>query len=216
MLLMAEHIDAEALHAWRESRRLTQEEVASKVGVSRSTYANWERQGGHVPRKYFSVVRGLMRDTGRDVGSPAIPVVNMEIPIPFIGLVNANMKTDWDTPNDTDALEFVPGKMGDAKGRFAARVESDCMYPFLHPDDLIVLQQDHIPKLGRVVLFRLNSGEITLKQLKHDGSHFVLHALNPLIEDTIAEGSVVGYVVGIVRRVGQREWTDYDPSGLIP
>ena len=90
------------------------------------------------------------------------------------------------------------------------------MFPFLHPDDISVLQQDSIPKIGRVVLFRLHDGVITLKQLKHNGANFVLHALNPLLEDEIAAGSVVGYVVGIVRRNGQREWTDFDPSGLIP
>lgn len=213
---MAEHIEAEALRQWRINHRFRQEEVAEMVGVSRSTYANWESaELDGVPRKYTEKVRALMLKHG-DVGGPSIPVYNLEIPVPFIGLVSANTKAEWDSPNDTDSMEFVPGKMGDGKGRFAARVESDCMFPFLHPDDIIVLQQDAIPKLNRVVLFRLHDGTITLKQLKHNGTNFLLHALNPLLDDEIAEGTVVGYVVGIVRRSGQREWTDFDPSGLIP
>lgn len=212
---MAEHITAGDLHQWRESRRFTQDEVAKKLGVLRSTYANWEREGNSVPRKFTPRVRELMRERD-DVGSPSYPVPNMEIPVPFIGLVSADTKATWDSPNESDTLEFVPGKMGDGKGRFAARVESDCMYPFLHPDDIVVFQQDRIPKIGRVVLFRNHDGLITIKQLKHNGSNFMLHALNPLLDDILAEGSVVGYLVGIVRRTGQREWTDYDPTGLMP
>lgn len=73
-----------------------------------------------------------------------------------------------------------------------------------------------IPKIGKVVLFRTDDGKITVKQLKHDGKDFILHPLNPKYDDHLADGSVVGFLVGKVRQLGRRKLTDYDPDGLTP
>ncbi|MCC6686595.1 MAG: helix-turn-helix domain-containing protein [Fimbriimonadaceae bacterium] len=211
---MAEHIGGKELKAVRKRIRFTQQEMADHLGVGRSTYANWESGQNDVPDTYLPQLRNL--GLGADVGIPQIPASQLLIPLPFIGLVNAASPATWSDPNETDSMEFVPAEMGESRGRFAARVESDCMYPLLHPDDIIVVQQTSIPKIGLIVIFRTDDGKITLKQLKHDGAQYILHALNPNLPDVPAQGSVVGYLVGIVRMIGRRRITDYDPDGIRP
>lgn len=215
MFLMAEHILGSELKAFRKSLRMTQQEMASMLGVTRSAYANHEAGQNNVPESYLPVLRRLGFNVS-NVSAPSIAVPEFLIPIPFVGLVNADTPATWAAPNDSDSLEFVPAEMGNPKGRFAARVESDCMYPLLQPDDIVVLHQHSVPRIGTIVLFRTFDNRDTLKQLKHDGEQYILHALNPKVPDRVAEGTVVGYLVGIVRQVGRRRYTDYDPDGIRP
>lgn len=214
MMVMADHITGQQVKELRKKLRMTQAEMAKEFGITRSAYANWEVEQNGIPDS--ALPRLYKMGLGSELGAPSIPASELQIPIHFIGLVNASTPADWADPSDTDSMEFVPLEMGDARGRFAARVESDCMYPLLHPDDLIVLQSSKTPRIGLVVVFRTTDGRVTIKQLKHDGSKFILHALNPSVPDQPADGSVVGYLVGIVRQIGRRKMTDFDPDGIRP
>jgi DNA-binding XRE family transcriptional regulator len=212
MICMDENLSPEALKRFRtDILRLKQREIAAKIGVSLQTYANWESRG--IPPKVLPDLKKL----GFGLEAKEIPhALQLYVPMAFIGLVSANDKTMWCEPEDTDSIEFVPPEMGESKGRFAAKIESDCMFPLLEPGDIVVFQQDRTPKLNRVVIWKTFDGRITVKHLKHNGAAFLLHPLNPSYEDHIAEGECVGYLVGIVRTDGRRRQTDYDPDGIRP
>lgn len=188
--------------------------------LRRANYKNYEAGQSKPPLHVQRKIEILDQATGQakpdDVGAPAIPMSLIYAPVPYIGLVSASDHTLWADPNDTDAMEFVPSEMAESRGRFACRIESDSMMPLLEPEDVCVFQQDMVPKIGRVVLYRANDNKITVKQLKHDGASYLLHALNPRVTDVEATGVQVGYLVGIVRRIGRRVKTDYDPDGIRP
>lgn len=204
----------EALRKFRDTRRMTQDELAAQLGVKRDTYKNWEYGQNEPPRKVLAKLRSM--GFGHEVGDPLIPASQLLIPIPYIGTVSASEKADWTDPFESESFEYVPPEMGDGKGRFCCRVASDSCFDLLWPDDIAVFQRTDIPKIGAIVLFRSFDNRITIKQLKHDGENFVLHPLNPAYPDEKAEGSMVGYLVGIVREQGSKRVTVYDAHGIRP
>jgi hypothetical protein len=88
------------------------------------------------------------------------------------------------------------------------------MYDLLIPGDTVVFQRTDIPKIGHVVLFRSFDNRITIKTLKHDGTNYLLEAINSVYETVEAKGSMIGYLVGIVREQGSRRVTVYDSHGI--
>ena len=88
--------------------------------------------------------------------------------------------------------------------------------PLLEPGDVCVFQRTDEPKLGLVILFRSDENLVTIKKLAHDGVNYVLKPLNPRYAEHVAEGSMVGYLVGIVRDKGTQRITIYDASGISP
>lgn len=211
--LVRHHITAEELARFRDKvLRLTQNEMAERLGVPYSRYKNWEYQ---TPIPPAIADKLLAMGYGRiEVGAPLIPASQLLIPIPFIGGVAASSPVDWTDPFESNVFEYVPPEMGDARGRFACRVLGDSMFDLLWPGDIAVFQKIDVPKLNAVVLFRSDDGLATIKTLKHDGERFMLHALNPGYNAEPARGTVVGYLVGIVREQGSRKVTVYDPSGI--
>lgn len=188
--------------------------MAALLGVTEARYTNWEYDKARTPNDILIKARGLLQQN--DVGAPRIPASLLKIRVPYIGQVAASLKVDWSDPFDTEAFEYVPPEMGDARGRFAARVIGISMLPLLMPGDLCVFQSSNIPKLGIVVMHRTNDNLITVKTLRHDGKEFMLHSLNADFDDVRAEGTVIGHLVGIVREQGSRVTTEYDPSGIRP
>lgn len=206
---------AEELRAFRKKLRMTQEEFAKLGGATRAAYKNWELGFSKPPEAILQRFRAA--GMGADVGSPLAPIIAAQQAMPYVGFVSCSQPVDWSDPMDSTDWVYVPDEMFD-KDRFAARVEKDSMYPLLQPDDLAVFQSHPVPKVGRVCIYRTSDGRVTIKVIRHNGTNYVLHALNPSVEDHIVDtpGTCIGYLVGIVRQIGRRKITDYDPDGIIP
>ncbi len=211
---MVENFDPEALRNLRRRLDLTQEEFAAELGIKRSRLANWETGKSRPSAEARERLRARGLDS--DVGPPLIPASQLLVPVPYIGFVAASDPVDWTDPFESDTFEYVPPEMGDARGRFACRVASDSMMPMLEPQDVCVFHRTDVPKIGHVILFRSEDNRVTVKQLKHDGESYVLHPLNPRYANQLAEGQMLGYLVGIVREKGTMRMTVFDASGLLP
>ena len=151
-----------------------------------------------------------------EVGHPTVPASQLLVPLPYLGFVAASEPARWTDPFDSETFEYVPPEMGDVRGRFSCRVESDSCYDLLWPHDLCVFQAESVPRLGCMVLWRLPDGRVTIKHLRHDGNNYLLSPVNPAYESVPAEGQQVGYLVGIVRENGSRRTTVYDATGIRP
>ena len=202
------------LREWRKLRRMSQAEVASHLGITRSYYANLE-SGQAVPKAFMPRLAQIGFRSS-DVSAPLIPAPLLQVPVPYIGFVSAGSKVDWYDPYESETFAEVPPEMAEERGRFACRVSGDSMFDLLWPEDLIVFHPDPSPRIGLVCLFVSHDRVATVKQLKHNGREFVLHALNPSYEDIKAEGRFLGYLVGIVRKMGTRKVTVYDKHGITP
>lgn len=147
---------------------------------------------------------------------PLIPASQLLVPITYIGAIAASNPVNWTDPFESETFEFVPPEMGDARGRFACRIESDSMMPLLEPHDVCVFQRTDVPKIGHVILFRSHDRLVTVKQLKHNGVNYLLHPLNPTYDDSPANGQMLGFLVGIVRERGTQRLTVFDSTGILP
>jgi phage repressor protein C with HTH and peptisase S24 domain len=203
---------ADRLKDLRAKLRINQENMAERLGTERSTYKNWEYGVASPPAQVVKIIEELEAEVSR----PLTPAYELEVPLRSIGAVAASQQVDWTDPFDSDDFEDVPGHMGGPRGRFACRVASDSMMPLLHPNDLCVWQASSIPRIGAVILYRHPDNRITIKQLKHDGMHYLLHPLNEAYEDEIGRGQQIAYLVGIVRKIGKRTITDHDDDGIRP
>ena len=209
-----EQNSADELKSLRASGRYTLKEFARLLDVPETTYINWEYGKAKTPPSIL--VKAISIAKGDDVTRPTIPAPELKVQVPYIGQVAASTQVDWSDPFDADEFEYVPTEMGDAKGRFSARVIGLSMYPLLLPGDLVVFQSTNIPKLGVVVLHRSNDNQVSVKELKHDGERFLLASTNEAFPDIPAEGLVIGHLVGIVREQGSRITTEYDSNGIRP
>ena len=207
-----ENNSAEELKSLRTSSRYTLKEFARLLDVPETTYNNWEYGKAKTPSAILAKARAIAK--GDDVTRPSIPAPELKIQVPYIGQVAASTPVDWTDPFDADEFEYVPTEMGDARGRFSARVIGLSMVPLLLPGDLVVFQATNIPKLGIIVLHRSNDNQVTVKELKHDGERFILSSINESFPDVPAEGIVIGHLVGIVREQGSRITTEYDSNGI--
>ena len=204
-------VGQELLYFRKKRLILTQDELGEKLGVSRATISHWETDTHEIPQHHLDKLR-LLGFQG-DVGAPSIPAPVLAVPIPYIGYVSASSQADWTDPYETDTFEYVPPQMADTRGTFCCRVESDSMYPLLQIDDLLVFQRDPLPRVGKIILFRSNDNKITIKRLKHDGQDFILVPENAKYESCKAEGTVVGFLIGMIR-TGDDHLTRFNKTGL--
>ncbi|MES1227258.1 MAG: LexA family transcriptional regulator [Armatimonadota bacterium] len=203
------------MRRFRESQDLTQQEMADRLGIKVERYKTYE----YGSRKSIpdSVLLELRRmGFQADVGLPGAVTEEGEVRLTSVGRISAASKVDWTDPLASEEWEYVPSHMVKGRNRFCCRVESDCMMPFLQPDDICVWEATSVQRLGLVVLYRTNEMLLTIKQLRHDGERFTLNPLNPAYSTETAVGEVVGILVGVVRRVGRRVDSFYDPDGLRP
>lgn len=212
-------VKPEQLRAFRSSLGLTQEQLAAQLGIKRPRYANFEIEegkSGHSTPNTAILQKLIGLGFQAEVGPPLIPASQLMVPVPFIGTIAASDPVNWTDPFESETFEYVPPEMGDARGRFACKIASDSMMPLLEPLDICVFQRTDVPKIGHIILFRSSENLITIKQLKHDGTQYLLKPLNERYETNLAKGSMLGYLVGIVRERGTQRITIFDSSGIIP
>lgn len=212
MYLMAEKYGSDiTLKDVRERLGVSVKKFSEMLDVPTNKVHNYVYGGANTPANVLEKAKRLLKN---ETGPPLIPASELQIPIPYIGSVAASGMDNWCDPFESEVFEFVPPEMGDPKGRFCCHVIGDSMYPLLVPGDLCVFHRTDIPKIGAVVLFRSFENKVTIKTLKHDGRMYILHAENPEYEDVTGAGSMVGYLVGIVRQQGAERMTRYNPHGI--
>lgn len=212
-----------ALNGWKQA------DLARHLGVSRTSVSYYEN-GGPLPMDLFEKLRSL----GNIANIPTMP----QTPLPsdvqvletgirgtsimprgmvLLPLAPSPQAGAWMTPTTTDSEGIeVDAKFG-GEGRFVSHMEGDSMLPFLEPNDTLVWQESRRPKLNRIVYAWNGDGQATVKQLKHDGTDFVLCPLNDRYENaTAALWETNAYLVGVIRSAQGTEITLFSPDGLIP
>lgn len=204
LLLMASE-NGRQLRAIRMRMNLTQEEFATRLGVTRARYKNWEYGLAEAPDEIVLKAVGL--DSYREVTIKGIPLA----PIPVVGAASAGEGSQFHP--DLDQL-WVPQYMArlDSRGWEA---EGDSMLPWIQPGDIVVARDYKSPKLGYPFMIRREDGSTSVKILAYD-QDWVYKSLNPKYDPEPARGELLGYVIGIYRSEGTFETTLYDPNGLRP
>ena len=193
----------------RDRAGLTQEELADKLGVARSTVTQWENGWSNPRMGMVQKLAGVFRVTSSDIVSDeptnfalpdnAIPVhgTSAMVPVRVLGHTHAGERMDEDE-SDYEA-EFPIGVVSRHPGCFALKVEGDCMNR-RYPDGCVVLVDPAMePSNGRAVIAEFEDGRSVLRCYYRGQSSLMLTADSfSEYEDIILTGEDPVRLIGVV------------------
>ena len=186
---------SDKLRQLRDSKGITQQDLASILNKTRSAVAGYESEGKEPDfeaLKKLSSYFGVSIDYLLDNGSKELSYV-----IPILGTIRAGLpllaEDNWDGQIEAPA---------DLKADFALRVAGDSMsWVGIHDGDIAILRQTSTAQHGQIVAAGANEGEwtATLKFYCQDNGMPVLRAANPRYPDIKVNGvhRIIGTLVSI-------------------
>lgn len=170
----------------RESRGLSQEELADIVGVTDGAVSNWE-QGVNIPRMgsiqkiadYFGVMKSDIIESG-EASKPIFPASNI-LPLPETRNVPLIGSIACGTPilAEQNIEDYI--KMPDnINADFCLRCVGDSMIDARILDgDLVFIRTQPEVANGAIAAVLIGE-EATLKRVHRDGNRLILQAANPI------------------------------------
>lgn len=203
------------LRAFRRSLDQTQEQLARKLGLKRTTYTAYEQGIAAPPHEILEKLKelGMGRPAksapeGRVVSLAGTPMAQ----IPVVGSVSAGPGA---TNVDPDAgCIWVPERLAQLGG-IGWLVDGESMMPLLEPGDVALFREHRNPRRGYVFLSKSPDDEFRVKKIDWLDGEWAMVSLNRA-HGTAPLGSnqLLGYLIGWYRYRGTRETLDSDPGGL--
>lgn len=195
----------------RARLRMTEQEFANKVGVSRGAVQQWEKEDGTAPtRKNQPAVAALLELSVAQLmggGSSDANVATAQIGarrIPLIDYVQAGL---WTTVMDGfhpgDAEDYLLTDL-DLSGRaFALQIKGDSMRPDFNPGDRVIIDPDVQAQAGDFVVAKNGHEEATFKKYRLRGTDAMGNAIFELIPlnqdfETIRSDEQHIHIVGVM------------------
>lgn len=208
------------LKTLRKTKKLTQQQIADAIGVSKTSVIYWEKDDNvpkHESLMALATVLGVNTNYLLYGKENTILEANVSAPIPLngrlvpvISWVQAGSWTSVDSvPAGTQFDEWLPPNPKCGKNGYGLEVVGESMFPDFRPGDKIYVNPDFQPdelKTGNLVIVSCEGdAEATFKKLILEGGNIYLQPLNPnWPEQTIPlmDGcKLVGKVVGLYRDV---------------
>ncbi|MCU4639321.1 LexA family protein [Acinetobacter courvalinii] len=208
------------LKSLRKSKKLTQQQIADAIGVSKTSVIYWEKDENlpkHDSLMNLSQILGVTSDYllhGKDDNllekniSSSFPIVGRLIPV--ISWVQAGTWTTVDfVPVGTQFKEWLPPNPKCGKNGYGLNVVGESMAPDFRPGDKIYINPDFQIsdlKTGDLVIVACEGeDEATFKKLIVESNGMYLEPLNPKWHEKIMElregCKLIGKVVGLYRDV---------------
>lgn len=189
----------------REKLGLNQTELAARMGVSPQSVQQWE-SGRTTPRgrrlELLSSVLDAPKSYFFDGSSDELTPVNLRQSVPLITWVSAGTWRSSECDQD-DQYPRVINVFDTGKNGYALRVEGESMLPRYHPNDIIFVNPDAEPAVGKRVIAACHEGTTFKEVAIGDGGRWVLKALNDHWNPryiSLEDGCyIIGVVVGSVR-----------------
>ncbi len=204
----------------RKSKKLTQQQVADAIGVSKTSVIYWEKDENlpkHDSLMTLAQILGVTSDyllsgkgsdsLDKNVANP-FPIAGRLVPV--ISWVQAGTWTTADSvPIGTEFKEWLPPNPKCGKNGYGLIVVGESMSPDFRPSDKIYVNPDFQIsdlKTGDLVIVSCDGEtEATFKKLIVESNGMYLEPLNPKWHEKIIplrEGcKLVGKVVGLYRDV---------------
>ncbi|WPP87502.1 LexA family protein [Acinetobacter pittii] len=204
----------------RKSKKLTQQQIADAIGVSKTSVIYWEKDENlpkHDSLMALAQILGITSNYllyGKDGDSFNI---NVTSPFPIAGrlvpVISWVQAGTWTTassvPVDTQFKEWLPPNPKCGKNGYGLIVVGESMSPDFRPGDKIYVNPDfqiNDLKTGDLVIVACNDEtEATFKKLIVESNGMYLEPLNPKWHEKIMElregCKLVGKVVGLYRDV---------------
>lgn len=192
----------EQLKILRKRDRMTQAEVAIRLGVDRSTYAKYET-GQSEPN--FEMITKLATLYGVSVdfliGGSKTPTASGGVKIPVLGDVAAGIPIEAvENIVDYEEIDAALAATGDF---FALRIKGASMEPRIREGDVVIVRKQEDADTGDTAVVLVNGDSATVKRLKKepDGGLWLLPN-NPAYDPQhFSPAEVAGKPVHIIGKV---------------
>lgn len=194
----------EVLRHYRTERGLTQQDVADRLGIAKSTYSGYEtgrRQPGVEEIKALSKIFGVSGDAIIGNGTESdffdmrpVPPQGM---LPVIGLASCGKGVIA----SEDILEYVAADASHCNDEhYYLEITGDSMAPVFSDGDLVLVHRQTSVDSGDIGVFIVDGEEGYIKKVKYDAENIDLISYNPFYPPMHFEGPDVlrVYVVGKV------------------
>ena len=195
----------------RSSIGYSQQKLAEKIGVSRSTIAMWET-GGSQPDNEALVKLSSVLDVSIDyllgqTPNPAVKPASTAVRINVYGSVPAGIPIE--AIEDIIDWEEIPSSMTVGGQEYIGlRVKGDSMYPKYMDGDTLIIQLQPDCESGQDAVVYINGYDATLKKVIKKQDCIILQPLNPAYEPRVCSYNdedepvkILGIVVEIRRKV---------------
>ena len=185
----------------RKKAKLTQQDVASKLEVTRQTYSAYER-GITIPSlETIEKISNLLNCSVGDILPSSFPVTKkIGVKIPVLGYIRAGIPHEAiENIIDYEEISEELSKKGDF---FALCVSGDSMKPRIHPGDIVIVKKQNTIETGDIGVILVNGDDATIKKVVVRGNALILVPENPQYEQTIfTEKDIEELPVEIIGRV---------------
>ena len=196
MLVMDRPESADRLAQWRRglTPKLSQQKLAEKLGLKRTTYASYEER---IP------IPGEIQDRLKALGFDAEEGLT-----PLRGRLRGKLKVygsigAGDTPQTESDFEVldVPAEF-DQPDFGGLTCEGDSMMPYIHPGDSLVFRNESRPRRGMVFAIRkVGESYPCVKEIGYLNGDWWLVPWNPKHEKALlGNAAVLGVLVGIISK----------------
>lgn len=153
-------IQSDVLKTLRKERRLTQDEVAHKIGVSRTSYLKYEK-GTHEPD--YDTLKKISELFSVDCNDLLGTAKKSVVKIPILGSVQAGMPTD--ACEYIEGYEEIPNELAETGSYIALRVKGESMSPRILPGDIVIVRLQQDIESGETAVVIVDDGEATVKKV---------------------------------------------------
>lgn len=166
------------LKSMRKEKGWTQQEVADRLGIERSTYTRYEN-GSSEPN--FEMLEQLSQifDVTVDalIGRRAIPTSSGGIRIPVLGDVAAGIPIEAIT--DIVDYEEIDATLAASGEFFGLRIKGASMEPRMRDGDVVIIRKQETAETGDTVGVLVNGDSATVKKIKYGSDGITLIPSNP-------------------------------------
>lgn len=165
----------------RTTAKETQQEVATAIGVDRTTYAKYE-SGASEPS--LEMMQRLASHFGvslsRLLGEPQVPRVENRISVPVLGRVAAGIPIEAIEEiidyEELDAEEYGHGEY------FGLKIAGQSMEPKISDGDVVIVRRQPDVENGEIAVVLVNGDDATVKRIKKSPQGVTLLPSNPAYE----------------------------------
>lgn len=175
----------------RNSRDLTQQDVANFLGVSRQCYGHYESGKRDIDNSTLVALAdwyGVSTDylLGRNTTYVRIPVYgNIAAGIPIEAII------DYD-PDNADDWEEISEDLARNGAHIALRIKGASMEPRMRTGDVVIVRIQPDVENGEIAAVRVNGDEVTCKKISKTADGIMLVPLNPDYETKFYSADQIG------------------------
>lgn len=213
---MSENEMAQRIRDLRRERGLTLEQVASVVGVGKSTVRKWETgMIANMRRDKIALLASALgttpgylmgwEDSSPQEGFDRVPAGFDPLPdmvrVPILGQIACGEPILAE--ENLEGFASIPGKW---RASFVIVCREDSMEPRIKNGDIVAIREQPSVENGEIAAVRIGD-EATLKRVYYDAGRLVLQPENPayapivLVGDEINEVTIAGRAVGLCRDI---------------